>query len=139
MICLPFDPELGLAGSAKLAEYFAPLVAARRAEPKDDVISVLTTATLEGRSLEDQEIVDFLRFLLEAGAETTYRSSSNLFYGLLSNPEVFDEVRENRDLLPQAIEEALRWEPPLTMVFRGAARDVELAGVQIPKGAVCSR
>ena len=99
MISLPFDPELGLAGSAKLAEYFAPLVTARRADPKDDVISVLGAATLEGRSLEDQEIVDFLRFLLEAGAETTYRSSSNLFFGLLSEPEVLDEVRANRDAL----------------------------------------
>jgi cytochrome P450 len=136
MICLPFDPELGLAGSAKLAEYFAPLVAARRAEPRDDLISVLASAQLEGRSLEDQEIVDFLRFLLEAGAETTYRSSSNLLFGLLTNPGVLDEVRSNRDLLPQAIEEALRWEPPLTMIFRGAARDTELAGVRIPEGAV---
>ena len=83
MICLPFNPQLGLSGSAKLAEYFAPIVAARRAEPRDDVISVLATSRLDGRSLVDQEIVDFLRFLLEAGAETTYRSSSNLLYGLL--------------------------------------------------------
>ena len=57
-------------------------------------------------------------------------------YGLLSQPEVLDEVRENRGLLSQSIEEALRWEPPLTMVFRGTARDVELAGVKIPEGSV---
>lgn len=138
MICLPFDPELGMAGSAKLAEYFTPLVAERRANPRPDVISTLATAQLHGAALTDEEVVDYLRFLLEAGAETTYRSSSNLLFGLLSNPDVLDEVRTNRDLLPQAIEEALRWEPPLTMTFRGAAVDTELAGVTIPKGSVLS-
>ena len=136
MNCLPYDPELGMAGSAKLAAYFVPLIAARRAEPRDDMISVLTSAQVEGRSLEDQEIVDYLRFLLEAGAETTYRSLSNLLFGLLANPEVLEEVRSNRELLPQATEEALRWEPPLTTFFRGAERDTELAGVRIPEGAV---
>ncbi len=138
MIMLPIDPELGFSGSAKLAAYFAPIVEERRKNPQDDIISILTAATLEGESLDDQEIVDFLRFLLEAGAETTYRSSSNLLYGLLSQPDVLEEVRTNRELLPQAMEEALRWEPPLTAIFRGAARDTELAGVHIPKGAVLS-
>ena len=88
-----------------------------------------------------------------AGRSTTRRSSTScvscsrrgrddlplvveLCLGLLSQPEVLDEVRTNRELLPQAIEEALRWEPPLTMIFRGAARDTELAGVRIPEGAV---
>ncbi len=136
MISLPFNPELGIAGSMRLAEYFAPLVEQRRAHPRADVISTLATAQLEGRGLTDQQIVDFLRFLLEAGAETTFRSSSNLLYGLLTHPEFLDEVRGNRELLPAVIEEALRWEPPLTMVFRGAAFDTELAGVPIPGGAV---
>ena len=135
MICFPFDPAMGMAGSAKLADYFMPLVAKRRRDPQHDVISTLATAQLDGQSLSDEEIVSFLRFLLEAGAETTYRSSSNLFYGLLSNPEVLDAVRKDRTLLPQAIEEALRWEPPLTGIFRGAAIDTELAGVEVPKGA----
>ena len=94
MICMPFDPALGVAGSAKLAEYFTPLVASRRADPRTDVISTLASAELHGERLTDQEVVDFLRFLLEAGAETTYRSSSNLLYGLLTQPSVLDEVRE---------------------------------------------
>ena len=138
MICLPFDPELGIAGSARLAEYFTPLVAQRRADPRTDVISTLATAELHGARLTDQEIVDFLRFLLEAGAETTYRSSSNLLYALLTRPDVLDEVRDNRDLLPRAMEEALRWEPPLTVIFRVATVDTELAGVPIPAGSVIS-
>ncbi len=138
MICLPFDPELGIAGSARLAEYFTPLVAQRRADPRTDVISTLATAELHGARLTDQEIVDFLRFLLEAGAETTYRSSSNLLYALLTRPDVLDDVRDNRDLLPRAMEEALRWEPPLTVIFRVATVDTVLAGVPIPAGSVIS-
>ena len=135
MICYPFDPALGIAGSKRLANYFMPLVASRRSDPQHDVISTLATAQLDGQSLSDEEIVSFLRFLLEAGAETTYRSSSNLFFGLLSEPEVLEEVRADRTLLPRAIEEALRWEPPLTGIFRGAAVDTELAGVEIPAGS----
>ena len=133
---LPIDPELGFAGSAKLAELLRASRRARRVDPQDDIISILTSATLDGSSLDDQEIVDFLRFLLEAGAETTYRSSSNLLFGLLSQPDVLEEVRRIESCFPQAMEEALRWEPPLTGIFRGAARDTELAGVHIPKGSV---
>ena len=77
-----------------------------------------------------------MRFLLEAGAETTYRSTSNLLFGLLSQPETLAEVCADRSLVPQAIEEALRWEPPLTGIFRGATVDTEVAGIKIPAGAV---
>ncbi len=136
MLCLVFDPEMGFAGSEKLARYFAPLVAARRRDPRNDLISTLASGEVDGQTLTDEEIISFLRFLLEAGAETTYRSTSNLLFGLLSQPPSLDEVRADRSLVPQTIEEALRWEPPLTGIFRGAAIDSEVAGVKIPEGAV---
>ena len=138
MICLPFDPELGMAGSARLASYFGQIIAERRADPHDDIISTLVTAEIDGEPLTDQVIIDYLRFLLEAGAETTYRSSSNLLVGLLKNPSVLEEVRNNRALLPQAVEEALRWEGPLTTTPRRAMVDTLLAGVEIPKGSALS-
>ena len=72
--------------------------------------------------------------LLPAGAETTYRSSSNLLFGLLSHPGQLDAARADRGLVPQAIEEALRWETPLLTVARTATQDVELGGVSIPAG-----
>ena len=62
--------------------------------------------------------------LLPAGAETTYRSSSNLLFGLLSCPDQLEAVRADRGLVPQAIEEALRWETPLLTVARSATEDV---------------
>src|SRR5204863_514759 len=81
---------------------------------------------MDGHRLEDEDIFAFLRLLLPAGAETTYRSSSNLFFALLSNPHMLDAVREDRSLVPQAIEEALRWEPPLTGIVRLSMRETEV-------------
>src|SRR5690606_6014668 len=83
---------------------------------------------LDGQQLTDDEIIAFLRLLLSAGAETTYRSSSNLLFGLLTHPDQLAAVRDDRSLLPQAIEEGLRWEAPLLTIMRTATREVELAG-----------
>src|SRR3984957_774819 len=109
-------------------------VAARRRPPREDLVSQLIGAEVAGRRLSDDEIYPFLLLLLPAGAETTYRSSSNLLFGLLSNPGQLHAVRADRDLMPQVIEEALRWETPLLTVARTAAEDVELGGVRIPAG-----
>ena len=87
------------------------------------------------KKLSDEEIFSFLRLLLPAGVETTYRSLGNMLFGLLSNPDQLDAVRADRSLLPQAIEEAVRWEPPLLTITRVATRDTELAGVPIPAGS----
>ena len=110
------------------------IIAERRADPRDDVISVLVQAELDGQRLTDDEIIAFLRLLLPAGAETTYRSSSNLMFGLLTNPDQLAALRDDRSLMPQAIEEGLRWEPPLTGIGRTATRDVEVEGVHDPGG-----
>src|SRR5204862_2891881 len=131
-----FDPEVGMAASERLREYFAEILAERRAGPRDDVISMLALAELDGHTLTDEEIFAFLRLLLPAGAETTYRSSSNLLYGLLTNPDQLDALRADRNLLPQAIEEGLRWEPPLLGIMRTATRDTEVDGVAVPAGSI---
>jgi cytochrome P450 len=134
LITVMVDVERGLLASQWLYDYFAAIIADRRARPLDDVISVLTQAELDGQRLTDDEIIAFLRLLLPAGAETTYRSSSNLMFGLLTNPEQLAALRDDRSLMQAAIEEGLRWEPPLTGIGRTAMRDVEVAGVTIPAG-----
>lgn len=131
-----FDREVGLAASASLRDYFAAILAERRAAPADDLISSLAMAELDGDRLADDDIFSFLRLLLPAGAETTYRSSGNLLFGLLSNPGQLDAVRADRTLIPQAIEEGVRWEPPLTGIARTATVDTELGGVAVPAGTV---
>lgn len=136
LISIAVDIERGFNASIALREYFATILAQRRVDPKDDVISVLAQAELDGQRLTDEEVYAFLRLLLPAGAETTYRSSSNLIYGLLRHPEQLEALRANRSLMRAAIEEGLRWESPLTGIARMATRDVVVEGTSIPAGAV---
>ena len=135
MISIAVNVERGLAASAALRDYLAPIVEERRTNPKDDLISVLATAEIDGHRLPDENIYGFLRLLLPAGAETTYRLLGNLLFGLLTNPEQLEELRANRDLMAPAIEEALRWEAPVQQTAREVMLDgVEIGGVPVAKG-----
>ncbi|HVM40333.1 MAG TPA: cytochrome P450 [Acidimicrobiia bacterium] len=136
LIGVSIDWERAIAASKRLADYFQAIIDERRVSPTDDVISVLAHAELDGHRLTDDEIIAFLRVLLPAGAETTYRSSSNLLVGLLRHPEQLDAVRADRSLVPRAIEEGLRWEPPLLTIQRTATRDTEIDGVPVKEGTV---
>jgi cytochrome P450 len=129
------DWERGTAASEALRDYFAAVLDERRSHPADDLISELLVAEVDGRRLDDEEIYSFLRLLLPAGVETTYRATGNLLYGLLTNPDQFQAVKDDRALLADAFEETLRWEPPVTVILRRAMRDTELAGVPVEKGA----
>jgi cytochrome P450 len=135
LLSFTVNRERGIAASRALEAYFAPILAARRAEPRDDLMSTLAHAEIDGERLSDEEIFSFLRLLLPAGVETTYRSTGNLLFGLLSDPAQLDAVRADRSLVPRAIEEAVRWEAPLLVITRVATRDTELAGVPIPAGS----
>ena len=135
LVTLSYDLEKGLASAAKLGEMFASVLAERREKPLDDLISVLAHAEHDGQQLTDEEIYSFLRLLLPAGAETTYRSSSSLLVGLLSDPDQLAAVREDRASLTAAVNEAVRWETPLQFVPRLVTHDTQLAGVDIPAGA----
>ena len=123
-----------------LYDYFAAIIAERRTEPRDDVISVLTQAELDGQRLTDEEIIAFLRLLLPAGAETTYRSSSNLMFGLLSQPAISSPrcattARSCRRRSRKACAGSRR--SPASGAPR--SRDVEVGGVVIPAGATGRR
>src|SRR3546814_18655090 len=71
---------------------------------------------------------------MNAGGDTTYRGTSVLLTGLLTHPEQLAAVAADRNLIPQAIDEALRWEGPVTSTFRYAAQDTEIEGMPIRKG-----
>jgi len=134
LLSFTINPERGKAASQALVEYFNPILEARRAEPRDDLISRLAQAEIDGEKLSDEEIYSFLRLLLPAGVETTYRSLGNLLFALLSHREQFEAVKADRSLLPQAIEEAVRWDAPLLNITRVTTRETELGGVKIPAG-----
>jgi cytochrome P450 len=138
LISVGTDWDRGIAASQRLREYFKAIVDRRRVDPADDLISDLAHAEIDGHTLTDEEIFAFLRLLLPAGVETTYRSSGNLLFGLLTHPDQLDAVRNERALVSQAMEEGLRWEPPLHGVARVAMVDTELGGVEIKAGSVIS-
>lgn len=141
VILLFSDLDRGIRGADALRGYFADIVADRRREmahgvDHDDVIGELMRAEVDGERLRDEDLVGFLLLLLPAGAETTYRGSSNMFFALLTHPEQLDAVRADRTLVPAAVEETLRWECTPTAIRRTTTRATELAGVPIPEGAV---
>ncbi len=127
--------ERGVAASEALREYFAGVLEERRRHPADDLISDLLATEVEGRRLEDEEIYSFLRLLLPAGVETTYRASGNVLYGLLTNPDQLQAVKDDRSLVPVAFEESIRWEPPVTVILRRATCDTDIGGVPVAEGA----
>ncbi len=127
--------ERGIAASVALRDYFVEVMAERRAAPGDDLISDLVRAEVDGEHLSDEEIFSFLRLLLPAGVETTYRASGSLLLALLNDRQQLDALYGDRSLYAQAFEEVLRWEPPVTLILRRATRDAELAGVPIDEGA----
>ncbi|HVT77120.1 MAG TPA: cytochrome P450, partial [Acidimicrobiales bacterium] len=129
------DPENGIKAGAAMREYLVDHVDARRQQPGTDVISDLVTSEMDGEMLDDEEIYSFLRLLLPAGAETTYRAAGNFIFGLLTHTDQLEMLRADRSLMPQAIEEAIRWETPLLITNRRCMRDTELHGVEIPEGA----
>jgi cytochrome P450 len=135
LISILADPALGMAASAWLYDYFLGVLQKKREEPSDDLIGTLIRAEVDGHRLTDDEIIAFLRLLLPAGAETTYRSMCNLTVGLLTHREQLDLLRADRSLLPNAVEEGLRWEPPLTTLSRLVKHETEIEGTPIPAGA----
>jgi cytochrome P450 len=134
MISMIVNWDRGFAASNALREYFAERVAERRARPRDDLISELVETDVDGHRLTDEDIFAFLRLLLPAGIETTYRSLGNLLFALLTHPDQLDEVVRDPELRAAAIEEGLRWETPLVMITRQCVRDARLGDVDIPAG-----
>lgn len=129
--------DIAIEAGRRLGLYFKELLDKRRANPGDDLVSQLASTRLEtGDPVPEEVLLSFLRQLMNAAGDTTYRGTSVLMVGLLSNPDQLEAIRTDRTLIGQAIEEALRWDGPVTAHLRMAMRDTELGGVRIPKGAM---
>jgi len=120
----------------KLGEYFVALVEERRRRPGDDLVSLLANTEVDGEYLPEVVLISFLRQLMNAAGDTTYRGTSVLLTALLENPDQLDEIRRDRSLIAPAIEEALRWDGPVLVQMRMAKTDIELGGVNIPAGSI---
>jgi cytochrome P450 len=130
-------PELEAAerGRIEFRAYLLSLVAERRAEPQDDLLSALVEAEDDGSSLTDQEIASIGGVVLSAGNVTTTRLLGNLFHHVASDPQLVDRLRSDRALVGPLIEEMLRLESPVQFPARTTTRDVELSGTIIPVGS----
>jgi cytochrome P450 len=128
------DPPAGFAAAQALVEYLRPIVESRRREPRADLMSTLVHAEVDGHRLTEEETFGFLRLLLPAGAETTYRLIGSALYALLHHPEQLDEVRAERSQIKWALEETLRWEAPVQLAARETTAPTTIADVEVPAG-----
>jgi cytochrome P450 len=105
--------------------------------PHDLMTALVEAVDDDGRHLSDEKILTHLsKDVIVGGIETTTHLVGNLFYDLLRTPGAYERVRDDRSLVPQAVEEALRIRPPVQVLFRQPAEDVELGGVAIPAGSI---
>lgn len=117
----------------EFADYFREVIKARRETPEDDLISLIIYADTPDGPLSDGEILAFCRTLLVAGNETTTNLVARMVFTLLEHPEEFARLRADPSLLPNAIEETLRYAGIVPALPRLTTEDTEVAGVKIPK------
>jgi cytochrome P450 len=122
------------AAKEEMQPYLAALLDARRAEPRDDLLTRLVQAEVDGERLTEEEIFGFFQLLLLAGTETTTNLISNTVLCLLRHPAQRARLDADMGLLPAALEEVLRYRSPVQMVFRATTNDVTLRGRTIPAG-----
>jgi cytochrome P450 len=129
-------PEIAFAGAARLRELLTQEVEDRRAGryARPGLMQDLVEIEVEGVPLSTEEIMPYFGTLLAAGAETSMRGTLNTMVALLTHPEQRAAVQADRGLLGKAIEEALRWEPPILAVFRQAKSDTTIGDVAVPAG-----
>lgn len=121
-------------GEEDLSAFFENVIEEKRRNLGDDIISLLIQAEEDGDRLSPDELVPFCNLLLLAGNETTTNLISNMVYSILEKPGTFDELANQPDLIPQAVEEAVRFRAPAPMIVRFVQQDTAIRGVNLKKG-----
>ncbi|ORB70582.1 cytochrome P450 [Mycobacterium scrofulaceum] len=133
------DPEIELdplVAMGQLYEYFQRLIAARRVDARDDLLSVLAGAEIDGIRLTDEDLLNFAYLLLVAGNETTRNLIALGTLALIAHPDQCRLLVDDPALIPGAVEEMLRWTSPVVHMARTATTDVEIRGQRIAAGDV---
>lgn len=128
------EDRRGLPSETKLAELLLPVIEARRSQPGEDLISHLLAAEFEGEKLDTHDILATCILMLVAGHETTTRLIGNAMYCFTERPEVMAELRADPALIAGALEEVLRYRPPLAGTLRTTTSDVRIGTTPIPAG-----
>ena len=124
----------GIRTKDEFEAYLVPVIGARREDPGPDLLSTLCTAEIDGVRMTDQEIKAFCSLLLTAGGETTDKAIASVLSNLVQHPEQLAAVRADHGLIPAAFAETLRHSPPVHMIMRQPAEDVELSGGTVAAG-----
>ena len=132
---VPGELEQLRASVQELVHYFETVIEARRRAPREDLISALVRAEEEAKALSAREVLAMCVLLLIAGNETTTNLLGNILITLLAHPAAMARVRADRSMLPQMIEEVLRYESPVQAIFRLVTADTEIAGTALPGGS----
>src|SRR5437899_3299556 len=119
---------------AEIKAYLPTLVADKKAHPKEDLLTGLALAEVDGERLNEEELLGFFQLLIIAGQETTANLINNAIICLLDHPDQMALLRGSPHLLPSAIEEVLRYRSPIQWTFRATKRDVAMGRQVIPKG-----
>jgi len=130
----PFDPRI-TDTLIELMRYLRTVAVDRKRSPADDLISTIVAAQAGEEALTIREVMQFVMLLLVAGNETTTNLIGNAVSALFAHPDQLAKLAADPSLVPAAIEETLRYDPPIQILFRKATRDVEIAGTRIPEGA----
>lgn len=123
-----------LAATAEMRAYFGDLTRNRRANPRDDLASIIVNGEVLGEPITDWAINAYFTILATAGHDTTSSSISMAMFALASDPALFAEVKDDMSLLPKLAEESIRYATPVKTFMRTATQDVEMAGQHIAKG-----
>jgi cytochrome P450 len=120
--------------TVEMNEYVTSMIAERRQNPQDDLLTRLVEAEVNGEHLTQEEILGFFQLLVVGGQETTTNLINNALLCFIEHPQALAEIRAAPALLPSAIEEVLRYRAPFQWVMRAPRREVELSGQKIPAG-----
>jgi cytochrome P450 len=115
-----------------MIDYLRPYIEARRRNPGDDIISFFATAEVEGKRLDEETLMDFVRFLWPVAGENTQHGISLAVYHALADAGVKDRVLRSEKDRASLVEETLRIDPPVPMIIRHTEKSVTIAGVAIP-------
>ncbi|MCX5605441.1 cytochrome P450 [Streptomyces phaeochromogenes] len=127
--------EKAVRASVEFTEFLRELIAVRRKEPGDDLVSGLIAAYDEGDRLSEQEMISTCVLLLNAGHEATVNATVNGWWALFRNPDQLAALRADRGLVGTAVEELMRYDTPLQLFERWVLDEIEVDGTVIPRGS----
>ena len=144
------DPEMNRAQKEQLSQaegmaqiqaviadffmYFKAITDDRKANPREDVASVIANGKLDGEPINDFEAMSYYVIVATAGHDTTSSSTAGAVWGLCANPDQFEKVKADPSLIPGLVDESIRWMTPVKHFMRSATEDTELGGKKIAKG-----